>query len=64
MKKIIIITSLIALVLGSVLTISGFFVYKVVKLQSQVAQNTTAITQIVNFLNGEIAKNNSAPEVK
>jgi hypothetical protein len=64
MKKIIIITSLIALVLGSVLTISGFFVYKVVKLQSQVAQNTTAINQIVQFLNGEIAKNNSAQAVK
>lgn len=34
--------------------ITGYFAYTVIKLQSQVALNTTTLSQIVNFLNSQI----------
>ena len=58
MKKTIIITSIISLILGAVIAISAYFVYIVIKMQNQVNQNTTNIAQIVDFLN----KNTQAPE--
>ena len=51
MKKTIIITSIISLILGAVIAISVYFVYVVVKMQAQVNQNTANIAQIVDFLN-------------
>ena len=63
MQKAIII-SIISLVTGALLVLTGYFVYTVIKTQNQVAQNTATLSQIVQFLNGEIAKNNPAPEVK
>ena len=54
MKKIIIITAVISLSLGIVFTITGYFVYKVVKMQEQLNTNTQGINQIVNYLNSQM----------
>ena len=56
MKKTIIITAIVSLLVGVALTILGYFVYAVVKMQSQVDQNTATISQIVDFLNKATAK--------
>ena len=55
MKKTIIISS-VSLLAGKALVFIGYFVYTVIRTQGQVEQNSVAIGQIVNFLNGEIAK--------
>ena len=51
MKKTIIITAVVSLIVGVILTIVGYFVYVVVRMQTQVNQNTTTLIQIVDFIN-------------
>ena len=51
MKKQIIITAVISLIVGILLTVLGYFVYTVIKMQTQVNQNTATLVQIVDFLN-------------
>ena len=55
MKKAIII-SIISLVAGMILVLGGYFVYTVIRTQTQVVQNTATISQIVQFFNSQIAK--------
>ena len=55
MKKAIII-SIISLVTGALLVLAGYFVYTVIKMGQKVETQGATIGQIVNFLNGEIAK--------
>jgi flagellar basal body-associated protein FliL len=61
MKKAILI-SIISLVAGALLVLEGYFVYTVIRTQNQVEKNTATISQIVQFLNSQVAKN--TPEVK
>jgi len=51
MQKQIIITAVVSLIVGVILTIVGYFVYVVVRMQTQVNQNTTTLIQIVDFIN-------------
>jgi Tfp pilus assembly protein PilE len=51
MKKQIIITAVVSLIVGVLLTVLGYFVYTVIKIQTQVNQNTATLVQIVDFLN-------------
>jgi Tfp pilus assembly protein PilE len=51
MKKQIIITAVVSLIVGVLLTVLGYFVYTVIKIQAQVNQNTATLVQIVDFLN-------------
>jgi len=55
MKKTIMVSG-VSLLVGALLVFIGYFVYTVIKTQQQVERNNVAIGQIVNFLNGEIAK--------
>ena len=62
MKKAILI-SIISLVAGMVLVLGGYFVYTVIKMEQKVETQGAVIGQIVQFLNGEIAKSGGgAPE--
>jgi flagellar basal body-associated protein FliL len=54
MKKQIVITAIIGILVGVVLTAVGYSVYIVVSMQTQVRNNSIAIEQIVNFLNKAI----------
>ena len=63
MKKAILI-SIISLVTGALLVLTGYFVYTVIKTQQKVEQNTATLSQIVQFLNEQISKSNPTPEVK
>ena len=61
-KKTVIVTALISLILGAVIALSAYFIYIVVKMQNQVNQNTSTISQIVNFLNSNIqGQQNTTP---
>jgi hypothetical protein len=63
MQKAIII-SIISLVTGALLVLTGYFVYTVIKMGQKVEQNTATLVQVVNFLHEQISKSNPTPEVK
>ena len=50
MKKIIIITAVLSLIAGACIAITGYFAYIVIKMDAQVAMNTSSISQIVSYL--------------
>lgn len=54
MNKIIINTAIISLTLGIVFTVSGLFIYKVIKMQAQLDQNTAVLKQVTDYLNAQI----------
>lgn len=47
---------IITAVITTVVLVEAYFVYEVVTMHKQVTKNTTAITQIVDFLNKQIEK--------
>lgn len=51
MKKTIIITASISLLLGIVLTVTSYFVYTVIQIKKQTIINTQDISKIVEYLN-------------
>ena len=54
MKKSIIVTAIVSLIVGALLVVVGYFVYVVVNMRAQVTQNTQVLGQVVNFLNQNI----------
>jgi len=54
MKKSIIVTAIVSLIVGALLVVVGYFVYVVVNMRAEVAQNTQVLGQVVNFLNQNI----------
>jgi flagellar basal body-associated protein FliL len=63
MQKIVTV-SIVSLLVGALLVLTGYFVYTVIKTQQKVEQNTATLSQIVQFLNEQISKSNPTPEVK
>jgi hypothetical protein len=55
MKTTIIISS-VSLLVGALLVLTGYFIYTVIRTQQKVEGNSQAISQIINYLNGQIAK--------
>lgn len=51
MKKQIVVTAIVSLLIGVILTAIGYSVYLVVSMEAQVRNNSLAIEQIVGFLN-------------
>jgi hypothetical protein len=58
MKKTIVTTSIISIIVGILLAVIGYFVYIVISMRAQVNQNSIAITQIVDFINKNIQAQN------
>jgi len=55
MKKIITI-SIVSLVTGVLIVLTGYFVYSVVKINTQVNTNSQVLSEIVSYLNSQIAQ--------
>jgi len=45
---------IITVIITSVVLVTGYFVYTVIKMQKQLDTNTKSVEQIVNFLNSQI----------
>jgi hypothetical protein len=60
MKKQIVITAVLSLLVGVILTAVGYSVYLVVSMEAQVRSNTATINEIVTFLQNATAPANKA----
>jgi hypothetical protein len=54
MKKPIIITAIISIVIGIIIAVTGYFIYTVINMRAQVNQNTQVLGQVVDFINKNI----------
>ena len=61
MKKTIIATAIIAFVLGILIAMTAYFGYVVYKMNAKIDQNTQNIKAIVDFINGNVSQQNTAP---